>query len=132
MSLAKTAGIEVKSLNALRSKATDMLQHREISCLISTLFDEAVDVPSLDVVAVAAAGASTVKTEQRIRSTRIFSGTLRTGHYTKTRGYVYYPRDNTDFLKTQSRNSLSLLKNIVKEHPKNKWVELDPYEPHEH
>jgi superfamily II DNA or RNA helicase len=112
-----------------RTEVLDQLHHREIKCIISTLLDEAVDVPSLDAVAIMAGGRSSVKVEQRIRSTRSFEGDLRTGYYKKTRGFLFYPRDRADFLRSQSTEMIKILTKIVNEHPEaNSLEELEEYE----
>lgn len=108
----------------LREQILDQLKHREIDCVISTLFDEAVNIPSLDAVALVAGGKSTVKAEQRLRATRSCDKVLRTGRYTKTRGFVYYPIDRADYLIGHSASTKAFYKGIAAQHPDNKVVEL--------
>lgn len=100
------------------------LYNKEILTVISTLFDEAVDIKTLDGVAIMAAGKSTVKIIQRIRSTRVFEGYIN-GVYTKKEvGYVYYPVDSTRYFKTQSQTCLRMLKKEVNSSPHNKIYKI--------
>lgn len=117
--------LTAKTNPKVRRDTIDKLQHREVMCVITTLFDEATDVPSLDAVAIAAGGRSTVKIEQRIRSTRAFSGHLRSGFYSKERGYVFYPQDQADFLKSQSSKMTKILESVYSQHPeRNEYIEV--------
>jgi superfamily II DNA or RNA helicase len=102
--------------NPDREEVFEALASKKIMCVITTLMEEASDVPSLDCVALAAGGDSWIKHEQRIRCDRIFPG--------KDRGYVYYPVDRCDFLKSHSANAVKLLSGIAHEHPSNAviWV----------
>lgn len=101
------------------------LRQKEIMCVVTTLFDEATDVPSLGAVCMLAGGKTEIRLRQRIRSTRTFSGETAKGYYTKTRGYVWYPIDQADFLRSHSTKCLKTLRAIVKEHPLNEllWVQ---------
>jgi superfamily II DNA or RNA helicase len=101
------------------------LRRKEIMCVVTTLFDEATDVPSLGAVCMLAGGKTEIRLRQRIRSTRTFSGETARGYYTKTRGYVWYPIDQADFLRSHSIKCLKTLRAIVKEHPLNEllWVQ---------
>ena len=118
-----------KATKKYRQELLDKLQHREVDCLISTVFDEATDVPSLDVVVVAAGGKSSVKAEQRLRSMTAFSGELRTGYYEKEDAFLYLPLDQADFLTTHTRKTLKILKGIVRQHPSNRHEELEEWSP---
>lgn len=108
-----------------REELIDKLRHREINCLITTLFEEAADVPSLDCVIYAGCGRQKKNAIQRMRNTRAFKGELRTGFYHKKRGTLFYPVDQCDFLKSQSTAILKVLKEEVASHETNKWVNLD-------
>ncbi len=92
-----------------RALIIDQLRHREITCVITTLFNEAADIPSLDVVSLAAAGKSEKSLIQRLRNTRVSTKKLRTGLYVKKRGYVEIPYDDCDFLKTHSETNVKNL-----------------------
>lgn len=108
-----------------RKEILSKLRSKEIMCVVTTLFDEATDVPSLGAVCMLAGGKTEIRLRQRIRSTRTFSGETAQGHYEKTRGYVWYPVDQADFLKSHSTKCLKVLRSIVKEHPQNEivWVQ---------
>lgn len=108
-----------------RAEIIRKLRNKEIMCVITTLFDEAVDVPSLDAVAVLAGGKSKIKLKQRIRSTRAFKGTTVLGESTKKRGYVWIPHYEEKYLKDHSKKRLKELKEIVAEHKLNELVMLD-------
>jgi superfamily II DNA or RNA helicase len=106
--------------NNNRKEIIDKLRRKEIMVVITTLFDEAVDVPSLDAVAVLAGGKSKIKLKQRVRSTRAFEGETAIGTYKKTRGYVWMPFYQDKYLVEHSRKRLRELKEVVAEHPLNK------------
>jgi superfamily II DNA or RNA helicase len=95
------------------------LETKQTLTVISTLFDEAVDVKSLDGVAIVAAGKNSVKIIQRIRSTRKFEGYINGKLVTKDVGYLYYPIDQTGFFAGQSRICLKYLKEEVAKSDKN-------------
>jgi superfamily II DNA or RNA helicase len=105
-----------------RRDILEKLRSKEIMCVVTTLFDEATDVPSLGAVCMLAGGKTEIRLRQRIRSTRTFSGPTARGHYNKTRGYVWYPIDQADFLQSHSTKCLKILKSIVQEHPENELV----------
>lgn len=109
---------------AVRQEVLDRLWHRETKVVVTTVMEEAVDVPTLDCIVLAAGGKSALKVRQRLRNTRVFDGNTRSGRYKKSRGFVYYPYDNADFLRTHSRDTLSHLRKIVKEHPDNKIIHI--------
>lgn len=108
-----------------RRRVLRALKQKEIMCVVTTLFDEATDVPSLGAVCMLAGGKTEIKLRQRIRSTRTFSGDTARGYYEKDRGYVWYPVDQADFVKSHSQKCLKVLRSIVKEHPQNEllWVQ---------
>lgn len=105
-----------------RKSQLDALRQREIDCVITTLLDEAVDIPSLDVVILAAGGKSQTKLTQRLRNLTKFEGELSTGHYKKERAYILYLNDDADFLKTHSKTNIKNLKQIVKQHKRNEFI----------
>ena len=107
------------SENKNRQDVIARLKRKELLAVITTLFDEAVDVPSLDAVAVMAGGKSKIKLKQRIRSTRSFKGETIYGHTVKTRGYVWIPYDQAKFIKAHSQKNLKELREIVAEHSLN-------------
>lgn len=109
-------GIKTK----MRQQIVEDLRTHRIKVVISTLFDEAVDVPSLGAVVLAAGGKSPIKLKQRLRSLRTFDGTLHDGsRYKKTRGYVFVPLDQADFLTSHTRASMKMLTELVQSHPEN-------------
>jgi superfamily II DNA or RNA helicase len=93
-------------------------------CVITTVFNQAVDIPSLGAVAIVAGGKSYVKLIQRIRSTRTFSGETATGHLTKTEGIVYYPYDRAPWLQNHSNQALKIFTELCSTHPKNQIIEV--------
>ena len=107
------------SENKNRKEVIGRLKNKELLVVITTLFDEAVDVPSLDAVAVMAGGKSKIKLKQRIRSTRSFTGDTVYGHTVKKRGYVWIPYDQAKFIKSHSQKNIKELREIVAEHPLN-------------
>lgn len=111
-----------KTNKEVRQKIIAKLQRHEITCVITTVFDEAVDVPSLGGVVFAAGGKSTVKAIQRLRSTRSFSGEVIWGHYHKKRGYALFLLDDADFLRSHSSTTLRVLKNEIAKHPDNELI----------
>lgn len=116
-----------KTKTTEKKEIFDKFYHREIKCVISTLFDEAVDIPSLDAVAIMAGGKSSVKLIQRIRCTRVCDTMLRGGHYVKRRGYLFYPLDRADFLRGHSTSQSKILKDLVAQHPQNRYYELEDF-----
>lgn len=109
-----------------REAILEAFRNREIKCLISTVVREAVDVPSLDSLILCMEGKSKVMVEQSLRNTRSCDKLLTTGHYKKERGYVFYIKNQCDFLKSQSDEFISELKRIVKSHPCNELIESKP------
>ena len=109
-----------------KEKIFKSLSSHKIDCVITTLLDEAVNIPSLDAVIYASGGKSTVKAVQRIRSTRTFSGTLHDGReYTKIRGYIFFPIDNAPILKKHSRATLTTIKEYIKDSEKNNIKDIN-------
>lgn len=98
------------------------LQTKKVMAVITTLMDEAVDIPSLGAVVLMGGGKSSVKLIQRIRSLRTFEGDTELGYYEKDRGYVLYLKDQADFLRSHSTECIRLLKELVREHPSNEIV----------
>lgn len=106
----------------LRREIISKLRRKEIMCVVTTLFDEATDIPSLGAVCMLAGGKAEIRLRQRIRSTRTFSGDTALGYYVKKRGYVWYPVDDADFVKTHSAKCMTLLRSIVSEHDDNELI----------
>lgn len=103
-----------------RKEVLRQLQNKEIMCVITTLFDEAVDVPSLNAVAILAGGKSKIKLKQRLRSLRSFDGVTSKGAEKKTRGYVWIPYDRGKYIEDHSKKTIAELRALVKEHDLNK------------
>ena len=111
-----------KTKASMREEIIRRLQNHEITCVIATIFDEAVDVPSLGGVVFAAGGKSTVKAVQRLRSTRAFNGRVIWGDYHKKRGYALFLLDDADFLRTHSTTTLKVLKKEIAKHSDNEII----------
>jgi len=62
-----------------RQEVMDGLRSRKISCVVSTLFEEGIDIPSLDYTVNAAGGLSNIGTLQRMRSLTATDGKTRCG-----------------------------------------------------
>ncbi len=108
-----------------REAVKDRLTHREIMGVITTVLDEATNIPSLDAVILAAGGRSAIKLEQRaMRCATMFQGELRTGFYHKKCGYIVYLKDQADFLSSQSRENIKLLKEFSSDHRSNSYAEV--------
>ncbi|HLX53473.1 MAG TPA: DEAD/DEAH box helicase family protein [Aquella sp.] len=107
-----------------REEIVRKLRNKEIMCVITTVFNQAVDIPSLGAVAIVAGGKSYVKLIQRIRSTRTFSGETATGHLTKTEGIVYYPYDRAPWLQNHSVAALKIFSELIAQHSLNKMVSV--------
>jgi len=105
-----------------RNTVFTKLSSQEITSVASTLMDEAVDIPSLSVVAMMAGGNRDIKIKQRIRCNRVFNGITVNGPFAKERGYIYIPYDHAPFLEKHSADNIAALKKIVKEHPLNEIV----------
>lgn len=102
-----------------REQIWSKVENKEIMCVISTLIDEAINIPSLGAVALASGGKSKVKLLQRIRSITKFEGPTSIGFYKKTRGYLYYPIDKADFIQSHSTENLRNLKEFLSDHKSN-------------
>ena len=100
------------------------LNSRKIRCVVTTLMDEATNIPSLDAVALAAGGKSKTRLIQRLRNLRTFDGDTEDGRYTKDRGYVYMTIDNAPYLKTHSNINLKNLRALAGEHPDNQIIKI--------
>ena len=110
-----------------RKEVIAKLKNKEIMCVITTLFDEAVDVPSLGAVAILAGGKSKIKLKQRLRSLRSFDGETSKGYEKKVRGYAWVPYDRGKYVEEHSRKTLRELRALVNEHPRN-LLEIYEYE----
>lgn len=107
-----------------RLEIFDKLKRKEIMGVISTLLDEAVDIPSLGAVALAAGGKSYIKLFQRLRSLRTFEGETAKGYFKKDRGYVLYVKDRAPTLNSHSDRCIKYLQGLVEQHPENDLVYL--------
>lgn len=101
-----------------------LLMTKKIMTIISTVLDEAVDIASLNGVALMAGGKSMIKFYQRLRNSRSFAGYTSLGWEKKECGHVFYPIDQCDFLKSHSQTVLAAIKKLVKQHPKNTLEEI--------
>jgi superfamily II DNA or RNA helicase len=108
---------------ARREELVQNFENRKFPILISTVLDEAVDIPSLDTVVLAGGGKSTVKAEQRVRCSRGCK-TLPDGTpYEKKRGYVYVYRDHADWLTFHYTNVKNTLLALTTQHHENEFYE---------
>jgi superfamily II DNA or RNA helicase len=107
-----------------RRAAWKKLNNREIRCVITTLMDEATDVPSLDCVAIAAGGKQKKTLIQRLRNLRMFSGQTADGYYTKERGYIYITEDQAPFVQSHSKTNIGYLKELAKQHVQNEIIRV--------
>lgn len=107
-----------------RKEIWAQLKTKEIKCVITTLMDEATDIPSLDCVALAAGGKSKVKLIQRLRNLRTFAGETVDGWFEKERGYVFITRDNADYVKTHSDKNIGYLRELKREHHLNEIIKF--------
>lgn len=98
-------------------------KNREYDVLISTVIDEAVDIPSLDAVILAGAGKSSVKAEQRIRCSRGCKKLPNGIVYNKKRGFVILLQDNCDFLKKHYDVQRKTILSLVVQHDSNRFYE---------
>lgn len=107
-----------------RKQAWADLQSRKIKCVVTTLMDEATNIPSLDAVAIAAGGKSKTRLIQRLRNLRTFDGETEDGWYTKERGYVYITIDDAPYVGTHSKINLKNLKALANAHPLNEVIKV--------
>ena len=107
-----------------RKEIWKKLKRKEIKCVITTLMDEATDIPSLDCVALAAGGKSKVKLIQRLRNLRTFAGETVDGWTEKERGYVFITRDNADYVKSHSDKNIGYLRELKREHHLNEIIKF--------
>jgi len=105
-----------------REEIVRKLRNKEIMCVVTTIFNQAVNIPSLGAVAIMAGGKSFNRIIQRIRSTRTFSGKTARGHLTKKRGIVYYPFDECTMLTSHSDEAVDILRGLVYEHDANELI----------
>ena len=108
----------------LLNSENGMLMRKEVMTVISTVLDEGVDIASLDGVALMAGGKSMVKFFQRLRNSRSFDGETVFGREKKTRGYVFYPIDQCDFLRSHSSAVMTQIRKLVKLHHLNTTEEI--------
>ena len=83
-----------------RISTIQRLQNKEVLCVVSTLFEEGIDVPSLDFTINAAGGLSNISTLQRMRSITAFEGK-------QTCGIIDFMHD-CRYLKKHSERRLEL------------------------
>ena len=107
-----------------RREAWKLLNERKIRCVITTLMDEATDVPSLDCVAIAAGGKQKKTLIQRLRNLRMFSGETADGYYTKERGYIYITEDAAPFVQSHSKTNIKNLRELAKQHEQNEIIRV--------
>lgn len=99
---------------AEKARVFKEFSEKRITTIITTLMNEAVDIPSLGSVALMAGGKSASLLIQRIRSTRVHPG--------KLRGYVLYPYDQCEYLASHSYACSKLLQAFVGESDKNRYI----------
>lgn len=99
------------------------LDNREFGVLISTVFDEAVNVRSLDTVIIAAANKTTVKAEQRVRCGRGCNRLPNGTPWKKERGYVYTYIFQTDWLFAHYPHNKKTLLAMTTQHELNRYYE---------
>lgn len=119
------------SIKAVKTNERDAILHRlthrypDCDWVVATTMDEAVNIPTLDCVVLAASGKSVIKLEQRMRNTRSFAGDLETGYYYKQRGHTLMLRDKCDFFGAHSQINISNMKRLLAVHSANKIVEFN-------
>lgn len=99
-----------------RNDFWDAVRDKKERLIVSTLMDEALDLPPLDVVILAPGGKSVTKFIQRLRNLSYFEG--------KDRGYVVYFMDTARWLDRHSKTTKKLIYSIVEQHKQNKCVEV--------
>ena len=107
-----------------REELWRQLQNQEIMCVISTLLDEAANIPSLGAVLIASNQKTQIRTIQRMRSTRVFEGETAQGFVKKERGYVYTTIDMAPYLDEHSKRKVSILKDYLSGHEANEVIEV--------
>lgn len=128
VSMVKTSkGRAVASTSKEIAKLKDMLLHREIDWVVTTVFNEAVNIPSLDCIVLAAGGKSWILSKQRLRNTRVCDQQLRTGWYFKDRGYVLFFRDQAPMLERHSQEARRTLMQYVKSNKGNEMKKWDDW-----
>lgn len=121
-------GIHGKTPAKVRREVWEKLKRREITRIVTTLMDEAVNIQSLGAIVYAAPGRSKVSLIQRQRQLRTFDGATVQGPYKKEFGMVYFPYDTTDFLKSQSDDNLKILReDFIDAHHKCMFYDMGEY-----
>jgi len=92
----------------LRTKTFQDLRDKRLLCLITTLGDEGIDIPSLDAVIIAAGGKSAIKIFQRLRNLTTYKNP-KTGEEKKNAIVVDF-LDPWKYLKTHSNKRKKLYK----------------------
>lgn len=100
-----------------RKEIWEQLKKKEIMGVVTTLMDEATNIPSLDAVAIAAGGKSKVKLIQRLRNLRTFEGYTVNGLEKKEMGFVFITEDRADFVRSHSKLNIKHLKELARQHP---------------
>lgn len=106
-----------------REELWQKLQNQEIMCVMSTLLDEAANIPSLGAVLIASNQKTQIRTIQRMRSLRTFKGTTIHGEWEKTRGYVFTTIDHAPYLKEHSKKKVKIIKEYLEGHELNEVVD---------
>lgn len=107
-----------------REEIWDKLSKKKIMCVISTLLDEAANIPSLGAVLIASNQKTQIRTIQRLRSTRSFKGDTALGYYKKDRAFVFTTIDQAPHLDQHSKTKINILKDYLSQHPANEVHEL--------
>lgn len=107
-----------------REELWQKLQNQDVMCAISTLLDEAANIPSLGAVLIASNQKTQIRTIQRLRSLRTFKGKTVHGHWEKTRGYVYTTIDHAPYLKDHSKKKVKIIKEYLEGHDLNEVIKL--------
>lgn len=118
----------VKKTNSEQAKhIKSQLYERKLNGVISTKFDEGVDVKTLDTVIVATPNKGDIKTIQRARCTRSCDVVLKNGmRYVKERGYYYHYHFNTDWFRDHTAIRRAALLREMREHPSNVYYKERP------
>lgn len=111
--------VTANNSNAERIRIWSDFKDQKIMCVVSTLLDEAVDIPTLGAVVLMAGGKTYTKLFQRLRSQRTFDGKTSRGRMVKDRGYVMYIADKAPILKDHSSRCIAYLTDLVKQHADN-------------
>lgn len=103
----------------------ERLNNKELLVVVTTLMEEASDVPSLDAVAIMSGQVSSVRQEQRIRCDTRFEGDTVFGFEVKERAYVFYPYDQAEIVEKHSKETVKLYKTICAEHPDYELIMIE-------